>query len=141
MVSRCRSLAATHLCTSTPSNLNMIDCRVVGIAGWSGPSLSPYPAASTTDYSSVTQPSDAEATFLMYLNSVPLVAAGGGGTQSCRRFSISVCNDVFTEKKRGIHPTRVKVLITVSYSADWPNGLISASSIGCTGRGNRGSKG
>jgi len=42
-------------------------------------------------YSSVTQPSEAEATFLMYLNSVPLVAAGGGGTQSCRRFSISVC--------------------------------------------------
>lgn len=46
------------------------------------------------DYSSVTQPSDAEATFLMYLNSVPLVAAGGGGTQSCRRLSISVCDHV-----------------------------------------------
>lgn len=42
-------------------------------------------------YSSVTHPSEAEATFLMYLNRVPLVAAGGGGTQSCRRLSISVC--------------------------------------------------
>lgn len=29
----------------------------------------------------------------MYLNSVPLVAAGGGATQSCRRLSISVCDD------------------------------------------------
>lgn len=40
-------------------------------------------------YSSVTQPSDADATFFMYLNSVPFVAGRGGGVQSAFRASSS----------------------------------------------------